>query len=387
MDRINDLFGIKSAFIFLLSCFAVAFYFDNTKISLVILSLQSLFCLLLIKKNTSKPVDDNKPDIDYVTTTLSNNCKKCSENMFRNGNRLTDCLTKSRELTTESISKIDKSLQSVNSIVFKQIENMDSVIDIMKDFGMFNFVQEVNTLLDKFSSNANTVAELNSRASSNLELLLSESIKVFSMLEELESISGQTNLLALNAAIEAARAGEAGRGFAVVSDEVRTLSKRSSEFNSNIRESIIKTKNTAQEVNDIILQVSHISDDKLCDAKEKATGMLNTLLSQEREMEESMKNISSASKSLKNKVNNSIEGLQFEDILNQLTGFIIKEVSIETDSIFNIFYLLSNLQIDNLEFTIDKLSELVESYVESRVDGFKYNFGTESHGQQEAEFF
>lgn len=46
---------------------------------------------------------------------------------------------------------------------------------------------------------------------------------------EIRWIAQQTNLLALNAAIEAARAGDEGRGFAVVAQEVRNLSRRTTE--------------------------------------------------------------------------------------------------------------------------------------------------------------
>ena len=58
--------------------------------------------------------------------------------------------------------------------------------------------------------------------------------QIYSLMQDIATISGETNMLALNATIEAARSAEAGKGFKVVADQAKDLATQTAETTTDV---------------------------------------------------------------------------------------------------------------------------------------------------------
>jgi hypothetical protein len=114
-----------------------------------------------------------------------------------------------------------------------------------------DIIRETSNHLENASINLSDVIEKLCSHSEDLvksgKVLSSEVSDMIKMVKQtdtiiniLNDVSRQTNLLGLNAAIEAARAGQSGRGFGIVAEEIRKLSRQSSESAKEIN-GLLKT--------------------------------------------------------------------------------------------------------------------------------------------------
>ena len=83
--------------------------------------------------------------------------------------------------------------------------------------------------------------------------------EIYSVTEQMNSISNNTTMLALNASIEAARAGQAGAGFAVVASKVQELAVNSNRCSDQVAkvvalmdEQILRTSQQLEESSQVI---------------------------------------------------------------------------------------------------------------------------------------
>lgn len=99
-------------------------------------------------------------------------------------------------------------------------------------------VADLGQMCQRLQERAADSGDMMHQATSTATALQDSSRRVAEINGVIDDIAFQTNLLALNASVEAARAGESGRGFSVVAAEIRQLAMRCAEAAGEVRETI-----------------------------------------------------------------------------------------------------------------------------------------------------
>jgi methyl-accepting chemotaxis protein len=308
--------------------------------------------------------------IPAVLHTLDREVTEKSEPIYK------DLETSSRDVHTavgDSVSQLYKSFQGLNE---KSSRQHDLMMDLVYRISgtkpgmeeqpddsrvtLEDFAHEVGRILDDYVKLFVDVSDKSIQAVHNIQDMVKQLDGMFTLINDIKGIADQTNLLALNAAIEAARAGEAGRGFAVVADEVRKLSKDSNQLNEQIRTRAEAATATITNVERVVGDIASLDMNIAIDAKGHLDGMLHELENVNAGVAEGVAELAHVGEEIEHDVNRAITGLQFADIVGQLTNKMTRQVGV-LEEILHVSHTQSDRDLsalDALHMRLQKLHEV-----------------------------
>jgi methyl-accepting chemotaxis protein len=238
-------------------------------------------------------------------------------------------LVRVRELLADAIVQLSNGFHGMNEHAQLQEQEISGVMAAMSGGGadlegmdFDEFVEETSSTLSYFVENILNISKQSMEMVGSVDDISANMDEIHELLKNVTGIADQTNLLALNAAIEAARAGEHGRGFAVVADEVRKLSTGSAETGEKIRSVIVKSRGNIGEAVSKIGEMASKDMNVAMESKERVNHMMQELGVMNDFVHKKMALIKGISNEINNDVGTAVRGLQFEDMITQLTQHI-----------------------------------------------------------------
>lgn len=152
--------------------------------------------------------------------------------------------------------------------------------------------------------------EMMKQVTEKMRVINDTSNRMSDIINLIDSIAFQTNILALNAAVEAARAGEHGRGFAVVAGEVRQLAQKSASSANDIRHLIENSTSQTREGMALV---------------EKASGLINGMVSNVQEMDVILREIGQASREQTDGISQINSAIGLIDSTTQQNSSLVEE--------------------------------------------------------------
>ncbi len=203
----------------------------------------------------------------------------------------------------------------------------------------------VVAMQDAISEMIANIVQLSTRAM-NMVYLLDDVQRDVGELEksivDIDGINRQTNFLALNATIEAGRAGEAGRTFAVVAQEVRHLSRTTSELADRMRNKVLAVVQGVRRGHDILRSIADTDMSPQMLAKERLDKTMDSLVAQTNHFQEVLAQAATDSHEMSRTIGTMVTRMQFQDLTKQ-------RIEAVNDSLAIIAAGLEDLENRNLE--------------------------------------
>lgn len=184
--------------------------------------------------------------------------------------------------------------------------------------GMAAVLSESQLQLNEVLSLMHSAQENRDAMLAEIKSLTAYTLELNTMALDVAKIASQTNLLALNAAIEAARAGEAGRGFAVVADEVRNLSRLSSETAQKMSDKVDTINAGIGRVSEIAESSTARDHVSVANSEQAIEQVLTRFRQATDSLAESASLLQSESTDIHHEISNVIISLQFQDRVSQI---------------------------------------------------------------------
>jgi methyl-accepting chemotaxis protein len=244
--------------------------------------------------------------------------------------------TQARTILGDAIGKLGNSFETIQADTAGQRATMEMLLRSLAsksgDVGpsgeggisIQEFIFETSSVLRQFTDLLSTVSGESMKTVYRIDDMAAQLEDVFKLVASINEISQETFILAVNATIEAAHAGQAGRTFAVIASNVRDLSQRTKRFNNEIGLQIGKAQATINEVREIVAEMASRDLNVALTGKERVQSMLPQLERFREAVSHGVDHASDAGARIAASTSTAVTALQFEDIVTQLIGSMVK---------------------------------------------------------------